>query len=197
MIIISNQTIAIRFLDEVTSKNVENFIKDHIPENKIICLVSDHDTTYYSVVKNLKFEKHQLCLIHLVRLIQRKVKEIIKKKNLTTDEIKELKEHAGRIIGIFLSKTKEKFISKLNKFFKKWESVPKDLKNYCNKKIVRDMNKLTHHLFDPKIPGTNNILESKFSGAQQKSDKKRFKTIKGCLSYLKPITERQNDELKK
>jgi len=59
------------------------------------------------------------------------------------------------------------------------------------------MHKLTHHIFDPKIPGTNNILESKFSGAQQKSDKKRFKTIKRSLSYLKPITERQNNELKK
>ena len=34
MIIISNQTIAIKFLDKITSKNVENFIKDHIPENK-------------------------------------------------------------------------------------------------------------------------------------------------------------------
>ena len=58
------------------------------------------------------------------------------------------------------------------------------------------MHKLTHHLFDPKIPGTNNILESKFSGAQQKSDKKRFKTTKGCLSYLKPITERRTKKIK-
>ena len=40
------------------------------------------------------------------------------------------------------------------------------------------------------------ILESKFSGAQQKSTKTRFKTIEGCLAYLKPVTERQNEELK-
>ena len=102
---ISNQTIAIRFLDKVTSKNVENFIKDHIPE-------------YYSVVKNLKFEKHQLCVIHLVKLIQRKVKEIIKKKNLTTDEIKKLKEHADRIIGIFYQKPKKSLFLSLINFLK-------------------------------------------------------------------------------
>jgi len=59
------------------------------------------------------------------------------------------------------------------------------------------MHKLTNHLFDSKIPKTNNQLESKFSSAQQKSDKKKFKTIAGCLSYLKPIVEWQNDRLKK
>ena len=59
------------------------------------------------------------------------------------------------------------------------------------------MHKLTHHLFDPKIPSTTNLVESKFSGAQQKSYKSLFKTTNGCLSYLKPITERQNEELKR
>ena len=100
-------------------------------------------------------------MIHLVRLIQRKVKEIIKKKNSTIDEIKELKEYSGRIIGIFLSNTKKEFISKLNKFFKKWKNAPEDLKKYYNKKIVRDMHKLTNHLFDPKIPGTNQCHQLK------------------------------------
>ena len=195
--IISNQTIAIRFLDKVTSKNVENFIKDHIPKDKRICLVSDHDNAYNLVVKNLEFEKHQLCLFHLWEIIERKVKKIIKKNNFTDDKIKELKKYAGRIISIFLVDDKYEFIYRLNRFFEKWKCVPEDLKDFYNKKIVRDMHKLTHHLFDPKIPKTNNILESKFSSAQQKSDKKRFKTITGCLSYLKPITERQNEELKR
>ena len=195
--IVSNQTIAIKILDSVTSENVENFIKDHIPEDKRICLLTDHDTTYISVVENLEFDKQQLCLFHFWKLLKRKVNEIIKKNNSTDDEIKELKKYAGRIISIFLSNDKEEFIYRLNRFFKKWKSVPEDLKNYYNKKIVRDMHKLTHHLFNPIIPKTNNILESKFSSAQQKSDKKRFKTISGCLSYLKPITERQNDELKR
>jgi len=58
------------------------------------------------------------------------------------------------------------------------------------------MHKLTQHLFDPNVPRTTNQLEGKFSGAQQKSEKKRFKTVKGCISNLKPIIERQNDELK-
>ena len=195
--IISNQTIAIRFLDKVTSKNVENFIKDHTPEDKRICLLSDHDHVYPSVVENLEFEKHQLCLFHFWKIIERKVKEIIKKNDLNDDEIKDLKEHSGRIISLFLSDTKEKFIYRLNRFFKKWDHIHDDLKDYYNKKIVRNMHKLTYHLFDPEIPKTNNILEGKFSGAQQKSDKNRFKTMNGCLSYLKPIIERQNDELKR
>jgi len=195
--IVSNQTIAIKILDGVTSENVENFIKDHIPEDKRICFLTDHDTTYISVVENLEFEKHQLCLFHFWQILKRKINEIIKKNNSSDEEIKKLKKYAGRIISIFLSNDKEKFIYRLNRFFKKWEDVPDDLKNYYNKKVVRDMHKLSHHLFDPIIPKTNNILESKFSGAQQKSDKKRFKTISGCLSYLKPITERQNDELKR
>jgi len=195
--IVSNQTIAIKFLDKVTSENVENFIKDHIPEDKRICLLSDHDHAYISVVENLEFKKHQLCLFHLWGIIKRKVKEIIKKNNSTDDEIRVLKEYSGRIFSIFMSDDKDEFFYRLNRFFKRWESVPDDLKDFYNKKIVRDMHKLTHHLFDPIIPKTNNILEGKFSSTQQKSDKKRFKTMNGCLSYLKPIIERQNDELKR
>ena len=57
------------------------------------------------------------------------------------------------------------------------------------------MHKLTQHLFDPNVL-KQTILESKFGGAQQKSIKTRFKTIDGCLAYLKPVTERQNEELK-
>ncbi|KZX11070.1 hypothetical protein MBFIL_15410 [Methanobrevibacter filiformis] len=77
-----------------------------------------------------------------------------------------------------------------------WNECPGFLKDFYNKKIVRDMHKLTAHLFDSNIPKTNNQIESKFSGAQQKEDKKRFKTKSGAMSYLKPIIERQNDELK-
>jgi hypothetical protein len=59
------------------------------------------------------------------------------------------------------------------------------------------MHKMSHHIFDSKIPKTNNQLEGKFSSTQQKSVKNRFKTTKGCLSYLKPIIEKQNEKLKR
>jgi hypothetical protein len=190
-------TIAVKFLPKVTSKNVKKFIADHTTPNERKCLLTDHDHAYISVIKNLGFRKAQLCLFHFNQIVHRKVNEIIKKNNLTTDEIKELKEYAGRIISIFLADNIKDFIYRLNKFFKLWNKVPEDLKHFYNKKVVRDMHKLTQHLFDSKIPRTNNLLEGKFSSAQQKSDKNRFKTIKGCLSYLKPIIERQNEELKK
>jgi hypothetical protein len=132
-----------------------------------------------------------------MKIVIRKVNEIIKTNNYTDEENKALREYGGRIISIFLSKSKEDFIYRLNRFFKRWNHVPDDLKDYYNKKIVRDMHKLTHHLFDPKIPNSTNLIESKFSSTQQKSDKTRFKTISGCLSYLKPIIERQNKELKR
>jgi hypothetical protein len=196
--VVNNQTIAIRILDnKVTSKTVKEFLEDYTQENERKCLVTDHDNTYPAVVKSLGFDKQQLCLKHFMDIVHKKVKELIKKNNYTDEEIKELKEYAGRIISIFLANNVKDFLHKLNRFFKRWSSIPEDLKHFYNKKVVKDMHKLTHHLFDPKIPRTNNQLEGKFSGAQQKSDKTRFKTIKGCLSYLKPITERQNDELKR
>ena len=194
---VTNQTIAIRFLDKVTSKNVENFIKDHIPEDKRTCLITDHDHAYPSVVENLNFKKHQLCVVHFLRIVIRKVKELIKENDFTDDEESDLWKYAGKIMGIFLAETEEDFNLRLERFLKNWDSVPEGLKAFYNKKIVRDMDKLTYHLFDSNIPRTTNLLESKFSSAQQKSDKKLFKTEHGCLSYLKPITKRQNDELKR
>ncbi|MCL2114800.1 MAG: hypothetical protein FWH29_01090 [Methanobrevibacter sp.] len=38
--IVNNQTIAIRFLDDVTSQSVKKFIADHIPEDKRECLLT-------------------------------------------------------------------------------------------------------------------------------------------------------------
>ena len=159
--------------------------------------MTDHDHAYFSVVTSLGFEKQQLCIIHFVRIVERKVKDLIRKNDYSEEEIKELEEYSGRIISIFLAKNVKDFIKRLNSFFKRWDNVPEDLKLYYNKKVIRDMHKLTQHLFDSNIPNTNNLLEGKFSGAQQQSDKKRFKTKKGCYSFLKPIIERQNQELKR
>ena len=176
--ILNNQTIAIRILNNVTSEEVEEFIRAHTTEENRICLVTDHDHAYHSVVINLKFEKTQQCLFHFIKIIDRKVNDIIKKNKPTDDEVKKLKEYGNRIKSIFLVDDIKDFIYRLNRFFKLWDDVPEDLKKYYNKKIVRDMHKLTQHLFDPNVPKTNNILESKFSGAQQKSLKLDLKQLK-------------------
>jgi len=129
-------------------------------------------------------------------LYDKKIKELIKKNTYTDEEIKALWEYGGRIKGVFLAKTKEDFIYRLNRFFKRWSDVPEDLKDFYNKKIVKDMHTLTAHLFDKNIPRSTNQIEGKFSSTQKESEKKRFKTIHGNLSYLKPIIKRQNKELK-
>ncbi|KZX11597.1 hypothetical protein MBFIL_14110 [Methanobrevibacter filiformis] len=147
-------------------------------------------------VKNLEFQKHQLCIWHFIKIVKKKVKNHLNTHNVSDDERNLIKKYSGRIISIFNADEKGDFIYRINRFFKVWNDCPGFLKDFYNKKIVRDMHKLTAHLFDPNIPKTNNQIESKFSGAQQKEDKKRFKTKHGAMSYLKPIIERQNDELK-
>ncbi|MCL2313207.1 MAG: hypothetical protein FWC41_12140 [Firmicutes bacterium] len=194
---VTNRTIGVRFYKNVTSINVKKFLKDFTEKDERKCLVTDHDNTYPAVINGLGFQKQQLCLVHFWDIVDYKVKDLIKENNYTDEEIKELKKYANRIKSIFQVDTVKDFIYRLNRFFKLWDSVPEDLKLFYNKKVVKDMHKLTHYLFDPNIPNTNNQLEGKFSGAQKESDKKRFKTIKGCLSYLKPIIERQNDELQR
>ena len=96
-------------------------------------------------------------MFHFIQLIDRKVNDIIKKNKLTKEEIKKVKEYGNRIKSIFLVDDVKDFIYRLNRFFKLWDDVPEDLKKYYNKKIVRDMHKLTQHLFDPNVPKTNNI----------------------------------------
>lgn len=103
-------------------------------------------------------KKHNYAYSISWKLYDRKVTEIIKKNNSTDDEIKELNKYAGKIKGIFLADNVKDFIDRLNKFYKKWNKVPHDLKLYFNKKIVRDMHKLTQHLFNPQVPRTNNLL---------------------------------------
>jgi len=53
----------------VTSENVKEFIETYIPDDKRKCLITDHDTTYTSVVSDLGFEKHQKCIVHFLDII--------------------------------------------------------------------------------------------------------------------------------
>jgi thiamine biosynthesis lipoprotein ApbE len=142
-------------------------------------------------------KKHNYAYSISWKLYDRKVTEIIKKNNSTDDEIKELNKYAGKIKGIFLADNVKDFIDRLNKFYKKWNKVPHDLKLFFNKKIVRDMQKLTQHLFDPQVPRTNNLLEGKFSSTQQTSDKKKIQNQKRMLIIFKTYHRTTKRRIKK
>ena len=164
---------------------LENFLRILQKKDERKCLVTDHDNTYPAVIKWSGFQKQQLCLAHFWDIVDYKVRDLIKENNYTDDEIKELRKYANRIKSIFRVYTVEDFIYRLNRFFKLWDSVPEDLKHFYNKKVVKDMHKLTHYLFDPNIPNTNNQLEGKFSGAQKESDKKKIQNNKRMFILFK------------
>ncbi|KZX11967.1 hypothetical protein MBCUR_12320 [Methanobrevibacter curvatus] len=110
----------------------------------------------------------------------------------TNTQRKKIKKYGWKLKNLFISKDLKEFINKLNKIWKIFDELPQFLKNFYNKKIIKDIHKMTHYLFDKNIKRTNNQIENKFSTTQQKSTKKLFKTMPRILAYLKPIITNQN-----
>ncbi|MDR3062534.1 MAG: hypothetical protein LBU40_00155, partial [Methanobrevibacter sp.] len=111
----TNQTISIKIHDKTNSKNVKKFLQKNIPENKRKCITTDHHPAYTAPIKNLGFEKHQLCVFHFEKIVDDKINEHFKKNKYTKKEKKKIKKYGWKLKNLFISKDLKDFINKLNK----------------------------------------------------------------------------------
>jgi hypothetical protein len=115
------------------------FLNDNIPKNKRKCITTDHHPAYGVPIMNLGFEKHQSYVFRFGKIVDKKIKKEFKRNNYTEEEKEKIKEYGQKFKSLFLCDDLKEFISKLNKLWIIFDDLPQFLKDFYNKKIIKNI----------------------------------------------------------
>lgn len=98
--VLQNKIIAIKFYDNIRKENIKTFLDECMPPNKRFSISTNHLLAYFEPIEKLGFKYHQKCIIHLFKIINRKIKDNISKFK-DEDKIEKIKKTANKIKSIF------------------------------------------------------------------------------------------------
>ena len=96
------------------SKNVREFLNKSTMNKNKIAITTDLDEKYKPIIESLEF-KHQWCLFHAFKNLNKTIKKHIKENNLTDEEINKIRKKKLELFNLFDNKP---FKSAKNKFNK-------------------------------------------------------------------------------
>lgn len=129
--------------------------------------------------------KHQLCKFHLYKTINHKLKVYCRRNKLTEEEKSSIYDNADELKEIFQQKTTNESITKFKQYLKNYNTIPIVLKKFIRKHIINHFSRYIQHLKDLNIPKTSNKAENYYRQTDPEKIKKKYKTKKGILSFLK------------
>ncbi|MEG3224750.1 MAG: hypothetical protein BME94_04255 [Methanobacteriales archaeon Met13] len=180
---ILNIPIAEEIVPKRTTETIYNFINKSTYNQPLITITTDHFRRYKRIMDKLGV-KHQLCIFHLFKMIGNNVHKILKSKKVTRDEKIRLCLYFTDIKNIFRTYNEKTAIKRLEALLEKFNDIPQVLQRYLTKKIIPDLQRLTHFMKNPLIQRTSNKVENYYRQTDPNQIKKIYKTITGILSYL-------------
>jgi len=175
---------------------IKHFIEDNLKNQPRKAIVTDHFKLYRKLMTELGFN-HQLCIFHLFQMITKKHIGYLKSKKVSKIDKMISCRYMTEFREIFRSWTLEESKNKLDIILTKLEKMPDFLSRFIQRKVITDFDKLTNFLKDGLIPSTSNCCESYFSKTLPKSNKNRFRTNNGYLSYLYYYMQKSIETFKK
>ena len=167
-------------LNPQTVKSFLNKIQDEIP---IIAITTDHKPYYRNIMDKLRI-KHQLCIFHLKKELNTKIKRMQRKNKLNQEEIEQIKNIKNLIFEIIDSKNYNESKKLFNKLKKEINNHPSSFIKFIRKKFLKNFKRFTNHLKDKNITKTSNKIENYFRNTLPKGIKRIFKTKKGLQEQL-------------
>jgi transposase-like protein len=173
--------------DEVYPKEKKDLIKDFLDVNthnqKKISITSDLDDKYKPIIEKLGF-KHQYCLVHARKNINKTIKEYIKENNTEKDETKKIKDYKYKIFELFESTSYDKAKTDFNNILKDIKDYPEIIRQITLKQIMPNFETYFLFLKDPKVPKTTNQIENYFQKTLPQHIKKIMKIPKGVMTRI-------------
>jgi transposase-like protein len=160
------------------------FIRESTKNKPLIAITTDHVPEYKNIMDELKV-KHQLCIFHFYKMINDKLHILLRSKKTSEDEKTRLKLYFKEIREIFDTTDYETSLNLLDKLLSNLDDIPTFLRRFILKKILPNFNRLTQSMRDNKIARTSNQIENYYRQTLPKAYKRKYKTIKGLLNYLK------------
>ncbi len=160
------------------------FIRESTKNKPLIAITADHVPEYKNIMDELKV-KHQLCIFHFYKMIGDKLYTLLRSKKVSEDEKIRLKLYYKEIREIFDTTNYETSLNLLDKLISNLDDIPPFLRRFILKKILPNFNRLTQSMRDNKIARTSNKIENYYRQTLPKAYKRKYKTIKGLINYLK------------
>ena len=169
--------------EKLNPQTVKNFLKKIQDKIPIIAITTDHKPYYRNIMDKLRI-KHQLCIFHLKKEFNTKIKRIKRKNKLNLEEIEQIENIKNLIFGIIDSKNYNESKNSFNKLKKEINNHSSSFTKFIYKKFLKNFERYTNYLKDRNITRTSNKIENYFRNTLPKGIKRIFKTKKGLQEQL-------------
>jgi hypothetical protein len=209
--LVHNVPIAEGLYDDKDAETIKKFIENTIPHHKRKVIVTDLRDEYDSLMRSLKFQ-HQYCTFHLIKNINKKIKEHLKQKKgeieknikKTCPELnkKQLKEKVEKelermekdinmyksiFLDLFKQETYEGALKQVARLKYILGDFPEFLADYLNQEFFPKHVKFLTFLKEEhkeKINSTNNKTENYIGNIMPKADKNKYRTKIGFINQI-------------
>ncbi len=193
---ISNCIVADVIYDTEDETTVEKFLKESTANRNKKAITTDLDSKYPQIITKLGF-KHQLCIFHAKKSLNKQLKVFKDKFHLSEEEYEECHQQLKIIKNLFDLKDYDEAETELQSLiFRKNEFHPA-IYEIIRKSISPRYKSFIYHLKDKRIEKTSNKIENAFQKTMPKSRKRIFKTTRGVLKRIYRRDLIWNDNRKK
>ena len=178
-----NIIVADEIYSEENCTNIQEFLEESTRNKNKIAVTSDLDDKYKPIIEKLGF-KHQWCLFHVFKNINKKIKEYIRDNELSDDEIDKIRQEKLELFSLFDNKSFKKARNNMNEIINQISDYSKVIQSITMDLLMPYFKTFFAYLLDKNIERTSNKLENKFQITFPKSIKRIMKIKKGAMSRI-------------
>ncbi len=190
---ISNCIVADAIYDNEDETTVEKFLKESTANKNKKAITTDLDVKYHRIITKLGF-KHQLCIFHAKKSLNKQLKGLKDKFHLTKEEYGECHQQLKMVKDLFDLDNYDEAEKELQSLIFRKDEFHPAVYEIIRKSISPRYKSFIHHLKDKRIEKTSNKIENAFQKTMPKSRKRTFKTKRGVLKriYRRDLIWNQN-----
>ena len=193
---ISNCIIADAIYDTEDETTVEKFLKESTANKNKKAITTDLDSKYSQIITKLGF-KHQLCIFHAKKSLNKQLKVFKDKFHLSEEEFDECHQQLKMIKNLFDLDNYDEAEKELQSLILRKNEFHPAIYEIIRKSISPRYKSFIYHLKDKRIEKTSNKIENAFQKTMPKSRKRIFKTTRGVLKRIYRRDLNWNDNRKK
>jgi transposase-like protein len=178
-----NIIVADDIYSEENSTNIQEFLEESARNKNKIAITSDLDDKYKPIIEGLGF-KHQWCLFHVFKNINKKIQDYTRDNELSDDEIDKIRQEKLELFSLFDSESFKKARNKMNEILNQIKDYSKVIQSIIMDSLMPYFKTYFSYLLDANIERTSNKLENKFQKTFPKSIKRIMKIKKGAMSRI-------------
>ena len=164
-------------------ENTKKFIQETTKDKPFKCLTTDLFPMYRNVTDDLGV-KHQLCVFHLIKTINHKIKTYCRRNKINNKEKERIYQNADELKNCFRQNSSKESIEKFKNYLKNYSSIPEVLRQFIHKHVLNHFKRYIEYLDDENIEKTSNKIENYYRQTNPEKIKKIYKTKTGILTFL-------------